>query len=170
MSSVTPHYPNPITPKFVAITIAITIALTLGAMAIAMEFAGPSRSTSLQPQWAVTLHLMTVIPAFFLGCVVMLNKKGTRSHRLLGRIWAMLMMVTAITSFWLQGLFGGIGPIHIFSVMTLISIPRAIWAIRKGDVKAHQRSMTGPFIGLCVAGAFSFIPGRIMGNLLMALL
>lgn len=160
---------NPITPKFIVTTIAGTIALTLGAMALAMAFAGPSRAESVQPDWALGLHLVTVIPAFFLGIAVMLMKKGTNAHKMLGKIWAVLMMVTAISSFWLQGLFGGIGPIHIFSVMTLVSIPRAIWAIRKGNVKIHQRVMTGPFIGLCVAGAFSMIPGRVMGNLLMSM-
>lgn len=170
MTTTTAQRSNPITAKFVVVTVIGTTLLTLGALAIALTFAGPSRSNALQPDWAVTVHLATVIPAFFLGCAVMLMKKGTRSHRMLGRIWAMLMMVTAITSFWLQGLFGGIGPIHIFSVMTLVSIPRAIWAIRKGDVKVHQRAMTGPFIGLCVAGAFSFLPGRILGNMVIALL
>lgn len=169
MTIATPASANPITPKFVIATTLGTIALTLGAMALALAFAGPSRGSDSQPHWAVVIHLATVIPAFFIGIVVMTMKKGTAAHRLLGRFWGMLMMITAIDSFWLQGLFGGIGPIHIFSVMTLISIPRGIIAIRKGNVKVHERAMTGPFIGLCVAGAFSFIPGRIMGNALLAL-
>lgn len=169
MTTATAARSNPITPKFVVMTIVITIALTLGAMAIAMAFDTPSRAESVQPDWALGLHLVTVIPAFFLGIAVMLMKKGTNAHKMLGKIWALLMMVTAISSFWLQGLFGGIGPIHIFSVMTIVSIPRAIWAIRKGNVKVHQRAMTGPFIGLCVAGAFSMIPGRVLGNLLMSM-
>jgi uncharacterized membrane protein len=54
-------------------------------------------------------------------------------------------------------------------VITLISIPRGIIAIRQGNIRAHERAMTGPFIGLCVAGAFSFIPGRVMGNAMLAL-
>lgn len=170
MTTAAANCTNPITPAFIARTVALTVTFTLGAMAIAYSFAGPSRSGDLQPDWAVGLHLATVIPAFGLGIAVMVMKKGTSAHKMLGRVWAMLMMVTAISSFWLQGLFGGIGPIHIFSVMTLVSIPRAIWAVRKGDIKTHQRAMTGPFIGLCVAGAFSFIPGRIMSDLLMALM
>lgn len=170
MTTAAANRTNPITPAFIAGTVVMTIILTLGAMAAAYSFAGPSRSSDLQPDWAVGLHLATVIPAFFLGIAVMVMKKGTSAHKMLGRVWAMLMVITAISSFWLQGLFGGIGPIHIFSVMTLVSIPRAIWAVRKGDIKTHQRAMTGPFIGLCVAGAFSFIPGRIMGNLVMSML
>lgn len=161
---------NPITPKFVIATTAGTIVLTLVAMALAFAIAGPTQSSDSQPHWAVVLHLTTVLPAFFIGIVVMTMKKGTALHRKLGRAWGMLMMATALSSFWLQGLFGGIGPIHIFSVMTLISIPRGIIAIRKGNVKVHERAMTGPFIGLCVAGAFSLIPGRVMGNVFLSLI
>ncbi len=160
---------SPITPRFVIATTAATIAFTLAVMALALVIAGPRQSSESQPHWAVVIHLATVLPAFFLGIVVMTMKKGTPLHRMLGRIWGVLMMVTAIDSFCLQGLFGGIGPIHIFSVMTLISIPRGIIAIRRGNMKVHERAMTGPFIGLCVAGAFSLIPGRIMGNVLLTL-
>ncbi len=169
MTTVARTAASPITPKFIIATTAGTIALTIGAMVLAFAFAGPSQGSESPPHWAVVIHLATVIPAFFIGTVVMTMKKGTQLHRMLGRIWGMLMMITAIDSFWLQGLFGGIGPIHIFSVMTLISIPRGIIAIRKGNVKVHERAMTGPFIGLCVAGAFSFIPGRVMGNAMLAL-
>lgn len=161
---------SPITPRFVILTTAATIAVTLGMLALAFTIAGPSQSSDSQPHWAVVLHLTTVLPAFFIGIVVMTMKKGTALHRKLGRAWGVLMMVTALSSFWLQGLFGGIGPIHIFSVMTLVSIPRGILAIRKGNVKVHERAMTGPFIGLCVAGAFSLIPGRIIGNAFLSLI
>lgn len=159
-----------ITPKFIALTVGATMLATLTAMALSALFVGGNRSYSSQPDWAVVVHVGTVVPALFLGIAVMAMRKGTAMHKRLGRVWAVLMMVTAISSFWLQGLFGGIGPIHIFSVMTLVSIPRSIWAIRQGNVKVHERAMTGPFIGLCVAGAFSFIPGRLMGNLAAVLL
>jgi len=119
--------------------------------------------------WALRIHLLTVIPALFLGGAVLMLRKGTALHKALGRIWALLMMTTAIASFWLRGLTGGIGPIHIFSVITLVSIPLAIWRIRKGDVRGHQRAMLGPYVGLVVAGLFAFLPGRVLGNLVMGL-
>jgi uncharacterized membrane protein len=119
---------------------------------------------------ALAIHLGTVIPALFLGGAMFMMRKGTALHKILVRVWAVLMMTTAISSFWLQGMTGGIGLIHIFSVITLVSIPRAIWAIRKGDVEAHRQAMTGPYVGLVVAGLFSFLPGRMMGDLAFALL
>jgi uncharacterized membrane protein len=88
----------------------------------------------------------------------------------MGKIWALLMIVTAISSFWLgrpgTGLGGtGLSFIHIFSVVTLISIPFGIYRIRVGDVTGHYKAMQGPYIGLLIAGLFAFIPGRILGSL-----
>jgi uncharacterized membrane protein len=154
-----------ITPVFVVGTAAMVTLATLVLMAIANVVSGGAHITYESAPVALAIHVATVIPALFLGGFVMFGRKGTPLHKMLGRIWAMLMMITAISSFWLQGLVGGIGPIHIFSVLTIVSIPRAIWAIRKGNVRVHQRAMTGPYIGLVVAGLFSFMPGRLMGML-----
>lgn len=118
----------------------------------------------------VTIHLATVIPAIPLGGYVLWRRKGDALHKLLGRIWAALMMITAIAALFIgrpgTGIAGtGFSFIHIFSVMTLVSIPIAIWAIRRGDVRGHESAIRGVYIGLVVAGLFSFIPGRIMSIL-----
>lgn len=154
---------------FIIASIAFAVLGTLTFMAAASVISGGARITYDDTPWALFIHVGTVIPALLLGVPVLVMKKGTVLHKMLGRIWTMLMMTTAISSFWLQGLIGTIGPIHIFSVMTLVSIPRAIWAIRNGDVLTHQRAMTGPYIGLIVAGLFSFLPGRLMGQLVAGL-
>lgn len=161
--------PRPaLSPRFVARSIAFAALGTLVFMAVAALMAGNVRITYEATPWALFIHVGTVIPALFLGVPVLLMKKGTKLHKLLGRIWGMLMITTAISSFWLQGLVGSIGPIHIFSVVTLFSIPQGIYYARKGNIAAHQRAMTGPYIGLVIAGLFSFMPGRMMGNLAMA--
>jgi len=156
-------------PRFVLGCVAFATLGTLMLMALASVISGGARISYEETPWALFIHVGTVVPALLLGGPVLIMKKGTALHKMLGRIWAALMMTTAISSFWLQGLVGTIGPIHIFSVITLVSIPRAIWAIRKGDVITHQRAMVGPYIGLLVAGLFSFMPGRMMGQLVAAL-
>jgi uncharacterized membrane protein len=167
MTATTPR--KSITPQFVVISAAASILITLIAMSGAMMIAGSSGTGRVvhNPSWAVIIHVTTVIPALLLGVYIMLGSKGTTRHKMLGRIWATLMMTTAISSFWIKGMTGGIGPIHIFAVITLVSIPRAIWMIRKGDVVAHERGMTGTFIGLLIAGLFSFIPGRLLGDMIL---
>ncbi len=154
-----------ITPVFVIGTAALFTLATLVLIAIANVISGGVRIRYEAAPIALAIHVATVIPALFLGGFVLWSRKGTVLHKILGRIWAMLMMITAISSFWLHDLFGAIGPIHIFSVLTIISIPRAIWAIRKGNVRVHQRAMVSPYVGLIVAGLFSFLPGRLMGML-----
>lgn len=117
----------------------------------------------------IIIHLATVLPAVPLGAWVLWRKKGDALHKLLGRIWGILMVITAISSFWIgapnSGIAGsGLSFIHIFSVLVLVSVPIGIWALRVGDYVGHQRAMQGMYIGLIVAGLFSFIPGRILGT------
>ncbi|RED17141.1 DUF2306 domain-containing protein [Parasphingopyxis lamellibrachiae] len=135
-----------------------TVVVTLTLMSLSYGEGQPSdNNLSL----AVVIHLATVVPAVPLGGYVLLRRKGDSLHRILGRVWVVLMLVTAISSFWLSLSF-----IHIFSVLVLVSVPLSLWRISKGDVVGHRRSMEGMYIGLVVAGAFAFIPGRLLGTLL----
>jgi uncharacterized membrane protein len=161
-----PASPRAMSPGFIMGSIAFATLGTLVFMAGAQLISGGAPIGYDDTPIALMIHVGTVVPALFLGAPILLMKKGTTLHKALGRIWASLMMITSISSFWLTGLTGGIGPIHIFSVVTLISIPWAVYCARKGDFIRHQRAMTGPYIGLFIAGLFSFVPGRMMGNLL----
>jgi uncharacterized membrane protein len=146
--------------------LAITTAITGLVIATSMAVGRSPQDTYETPQWAITIHLLTVIPALPLGAYVIFSKKGDALHRLLGKIWAALMLVTSIDSFWIREVTGHIGPIHIFSVVTLVSLPMGIYAIRKGNVEGHRRAMHGTFIGLCSAGLFALMPGRMLGDLI----
>ncbi|MCA0448522.1 MAG: DUF2306 domain-containing protein [Proteobacteria bacterium] len=114
----------------------------------------------------IAFHTVAALTALVLGIAILLRPKGTATHKLTGRIWVAAMAITAITSFWIQELRHGDGfsPIHILSIITLASLARAIYAIRHGNVKAHQRAMIGAFAGVLIAGAFTLLPGRIIGG------
>ena len=114
---------------------------------------------------AIQLHAFAALAAFALGAVQLAAPKGTIPHRLFGWIWAALMLVVVISSFFIHEirLWGPWSPIHLLSVFTLIALPFAVWAARRHDVARHQRAMIGLFFGaLVVAGAFTLLPGRIM--------
>jgi len=144
--------------SYVAVA-AATILLTAALTALSV---GPAPSTRPEPMSAaLIIHLATVLPALPLGAYLLVRRKGDPLHRVLGRIWAAMMVVTAISSFWLRS-NGSLSPIHIFSVMTLISIPVSIAAIRRGNIVRHRGAMTGMYIGLVVAGGFAFLPGRLL--------
>jgi len=155
--------------RFPLMTLGLTMLSVLVLLALAALMTGGTIGRGASANWALMLHLATVVPALFLGAAVLALRKGTALHKALGRIWAALMMVTAIASFWLHDLMGHLSPIHIFSVITLVSIPLAIWRARKGDVTGHRRAMLGPYVGLVVAGLFAFIPGRLLGTLVAGL-
>lgn len=118
----------------------------------------------------ILLHLATAAGAAIVGPFILLRQKGDRLHKTLGRIWAALMMITAICSAFIRtpgaGIAGtGFSFIHFFTIWTLINIPIGVWAARTGRVGMHRGIMAGLYIGLLVAGAFTFIPGRMLGNL-----
>ena len=121
-------------------------------------------SVRLSP-WMI-VHLSTILPAIPLGAVMLWRRKGDRLHRLLGRVWAVLMAVAAAASFGLHGLMGHLGPIHILSVITLVALPRAIWHARHGRIAEHRRTMTILYASLITAGSLALIPTRLLGHFL----
>ena len=116
----------------------------------------------------ITLHLIAVVPALLVGTVVLFIEKGTPFHKALGRIWVTLMLVAAISSFWIFEIRDGAGPspIHLLSIWTLIALGLAVYHIRRSNRRAHRGFMIGTYLGLIAAGIFAAAPGRLLGNLL----
>ena len=114
------------------------------------------------------LHLATVVPAFAIGTFQLLGRKGTPSHKLLGKIYMLLMLATAFITLAMPAqvgprLLGHFGFIHSFSLLTLYSVPTAYIAARRGNIKAHRAAMIGLFVGgILIAGTFAFMPGRML--------
>lgn len=120
-------------------------------------------------------HLFTVVPCVFLGAYVLLAKKGTALHRFLGKVYMVLMLITAVITLFMPALvgpqfFGHFGCIHLFSFLTIYTVPTAYTAIRKRNVRAHQRKMILLYIGaILIAGGFTFAPGRYLNELIFGL-
>ena len=117
------------------------------------------------PGWAMALHLLCVVPAVPLGAVVVLRRKGDALHKRLGRLWGGLMVGAALSSFALTGVAGArLSPIHLLSVLTLVSVPLGVFNARRGQIAAHRRAMLILYASLLGAGAFAFLPVRILGQ------
>ena len=116
----------------------------------------------------VIFHAGLAAAALIIGGSVLLRRKGTASHKMLGRTWVALMAAVALSSFWIFEIRHGAGPslIHLLSAWTLISLVLAVWFIRRGNVRAHRGFMIGTFIGLAVAGLGALAPGRALYRLL----
>lgn len=126
----------------------------------------------LDAPFPIQLHFVTVVPAFFLGAWQLLaSRKGSPSHRVIGRIYLTLMSITAVAAFFIPSFtsfsIGGgpirLGLIHLFIPLTINGIWQTRKALRTGDIAAHKASMRGLYLGgLIIAGALTFLPGRIM--------
>ena len=113
----------------------------------------------------IQVHAFAAMAAFALGLVQFTAPKGTIPHRTIGWIWVALMAAVAISSFWIHEirLFGPFSPIHLLSIFTLAMLPLAVRHARRHRVSDHRSAMISIFIGgLLIAGAFTFLPGRIM--------
>jgi uncharacterized membrane protein len=127
-----------------------------------------AQHTEARTTFWLWLHLVTVVPSLPLGFYLLINSKGTPRHRLMGKIWCALMVITALAALMIRGYFlpnwHGINPIHIFSIVTLISVPRIIFYARNHRVREHKAAVYGLCMGgLFIAGLFAFLPGRLLG-------
>jgi uncharacterized membrane protein len=54
-------------------------------------------------------------------------------------------------------------PIHLLSILVLVTVPLAVWRAHHHRVTDHRRIMISVFSGaLVIAGLFTLLPGRIM--------
>ncbi len=117
-------------------------------------------------------HLATVLPCVIIGPMLFFMTKGNKTHRSLGKVYMILMLVTAIITLFMPALvgpkfLGHFGWIHSFSFLTLFSVPRAYLAARSGRIQAHKFSMISLYIGaIVIAGGFTLVPGRYLHELL----
>jgi len=119
----------------------------------------------LEAGCAIQLPAFAAIAALLLGIVQMAAPKGILPHRALGWLWAGLMMLVAVSSFWIHEIrsWGQWSPIHLLSILVLVTVPLSVYAARKHKVAQHRRGMIMLFaFALIVTGGFTLLPGRIM--------
>jgi uncharacterized membrane protein len=112
----------------------------------------------------IQIHLATVLAAFAVASVQMIAPKGTTQHRILGWTLTSLFIITAVDSLFIRNPQGGLfNPFQFFSVWVLIGIPLAVFAAHRGNIALHARLMMGFYFGsLIIAGALTFLPGRLL--------
>ncbi|MEO0357930.1 MAG: DUF2306 domain-containing protein [Pseudomonadota bacterium] len=117
----------------------------------------------LQAPVIVQIHVLLAATALFIGPFVLWRTRRDRLHKALGYVWVLGMGGAAISALFIKSHFTaiGLGPIHLLSLYTLWGIYIAMAAIFRRDVKTHRDTMQAMYVrGLCLAGAFNFLPGR----------
>ena len=118
------------------------------------------------------IHLYTILPCIVLGAVNFMLRKGSPYHKYVGSTFMIFMLFTAAITLFMPAhvgpkFMGHFGYIHLFSFLTIYSIPTAYIAIKKGNVKKHRNKLVGLYIGaILLAGAFTLMPGRYLHTVL----
>lgn len=101
----------------------------------------------------IAAHASGALLALVLGAVIIRRRKGTSSHRRLGRVWMLLMYWVVISSFGITRLNPGhFSWIHGLSGWTFISLTMAWRYARAGKAQQHRGWVVGSYCGL--VGAF----------------
>lgn len=128
--------------------------------------------SSLTP--LVAVHLTSALLAVVTGPVALWARKGAtqrpRLHRAFGYAWVTLMIIAAVSALFIPAtvvpLAFGLGIIHLLSFLTLTMLGVSFWFLAKGNIEGHRKTMQNLYIQAClVAGAFTLLPGRFLGNL-----
>lgn len=144
-----------------AVTLAAAIALFKWMTGLAPDLAH-------YRNWAVIIHVATVIPAVPLGAYLLLAPKGNARHKLLGKVWIGLMVSTAIAITFVRG-GTDFSWIHIYVPYTLLGAWNVVRTARAGQIAEHRKHITGMYLGaLIIPGAFAFLPDRMFGLWLFA--
>ncbi|QDX26840.1 DUF2306 domain-containing protein [Sphingomonas suaedae] len=140
-----------------AMTLAMVVALARLGLGLA-----PTRATVREV--AVLVHIVTVLPAVPLGMYLMLRRKGDARHKMLGKVWVALMVVTAISAIFIRHINdGGFSFIHLFVPLTLIGAWRIFQTARRGQIARHRNHLIGMYLGaLMIPGIFAFTGERLM--------
>ena len=122
----------------------------------------------------IAVHATAAILAIATGPVALWARKGglqrPKLHRAFGYAWVTLMLITAISAIFIKAGAGpswnGFGIIHLLIPAVLFALFGAFRFLFKGNINGHRKSMQNLYIGAClVAGAFTLLPGRTLGNL-----
>lgn len=90
--------------------------------------------------------------------------KGDGRHRVLGRVWVLLLLWTAVSSFWIRDINdGAFSWLHVLSVVTVVTVTLGVVNARRGRIQAHRGNMVGSWLGAVGAMvAATVVPGRMI--------
>jgi len=158
---------HPFAPDIFERILAIGAVVLLGFVIAALAKGYPQWP---QVPWQVWPHLLTIMLALALTPIMLLRPRGDGMHRVLGRVWAISMLLTALLSFNLREInHGGFSIIHILSVWTMLQVPLIWWSAHTHRVQRHRRAVRGMVTGaLLIAGFFTFPFNRLLGQWLFS--
>jgi len=122
---------------------------------------------------AIAIHVAAAMAALAVGPVALWARRGAtqrpRLHRAAGYAWVTLMVATAVSAAFITGgsgpRWGSFGLIHLLIPATLGGLAMSFVRLARRDIAGHRALMQRIYVGAClVAGAFTLLPGRLLGH------
>lgn len=104
--------------------------------------------------WLGQFHFMTALLAIVVGAAVVWRRKGTPSHRWMGRLYVSAMLSLNLSALLIYDLFGYFGPFHaaaLASLLTVIVGVESAWTRRPNWRIRHAYWMSWSYVGLLAA-------------------
>ena len=123
----------------------------------------------------IAIHMSAAIGAVLIGPIVLWARLGKHIrpwlHRALGYAWTTLMLAAALTGIFIRDFnlpnVWGYTPIHLLIPITFVSLFKAFRSLARREFAAHRKTMQSLYFGACiVAGAFTLLPSRYLGQLI----
>jgi uncharacterized membrane protein len=124
----------------------------------------------------IAVHMTAALGALALGPVAWWARRGRaqhpRLHRAFGYGWVTLMLVTALSAIFIRDRelpnIAGYTPIHLLVPVVFASLFGAFYMLARGNIRRHRQIMVSLYLGACVvAGAFTLLPNRYLGQLVL---
>ncbi len=129
----------------------------------------------MQMSPVIAVHMTAALLAIATGPVALWARKGAtqrpKLHRAFGYAWVSLMLVAATSAIFIRDYrlpnIAGYTPIHVLIPVVYFSLLGSFRALAQGNIVRHKKIMQGLYVGAClVAGGFTLLPGRYLGDLL----
>lgn len=115
------------------------------------------------------IHLIVSIIALITGMYVLIARKGTKTHKQIGYVYAVSMALLNVTAFMIYKLYGKFGIFHWFAVFSCLTLVVGLYPVmaKKGKnyLLTHFNIMYWSVVGLysaLMAEIFSRLPKIIL--------
>ena len=124
----------------------------------------------------IAIHISAALGTIASGPVALWARRSgvqrPRLHRAFGYAWVTLMLVAATSAIFIRDFhlpnINGFTLIHLLIPVVYSMLVLAFWFLARGNITGHRKTMQGLYVGAClVAGAFTLLPGRFLGNLVL---
>jgi uncharacterized membrane protein len=134
-----------------------------------------AKEARMQLTPTIAIHMSAALGALAIGPIALWARRGReqrpRLHRALGYAWVTLMVIAAGSAMFIRDThlpnIAGFTPIHLLVPLTFGSLFASFRALARRHIALHRRIMQNLYVAACVAGAFTLLPSRLLGHLVI---